>query len=279
MKTFTQQEGVARVESVAKTLHKNNTAIASDLSDQYAPVSTKIVLAPFFNNGWTTKSRMHNFNKKGIGKEKLTLTHPDFLYPNGDQLTVECLNSNDGTGALVLMGGYGRIACSNGLIIGDIEGGRFVHRGTTIYEKLENQYEKIVAHLNKIKQSVEVLKSTELTEEQLDRCITTIAKRVFEKDTKKYKVTANIAKYSLNRLKRVRREEDKGKDAFTLLNVVQENIVRNGNLYANITTLNKETNEVSTDLKEKRRMESSMSSIAMNKLISEVFLSEVKNVA
>jgi len=90
MKTFTQE------------LHKNNTVIASDLSDQYAPVSTKIVLAPFFNNGWTTKSRMHNFNKEGIGKEKLTLTHPDFLYPNGDQLTVECLNSNNGMGALVL---------------------------------------------------------------------------------------------------------------------------------------------------------------------------------
>jgi len=263
MKTFTQE------------LHKSNTNVADILSDQYAPVSTKIVLAPFFNNGWTVKNRMNNFNKEGIGKEKLTLTHPEFLYPNGDQLTVECLNSNNGMGALVLMGGYGRVVCSNGLIIGDIEGGRFVHRGTTIYEKLENQYERIVAHLNKIKQSVETLKSTELTEEQLDRCISTIAKRVFEKDTKKFKVTAEIAQSSLNRLKRVRREADKGKDAFTLLNVVQENIVRKGLLYVATTTYDKETNEITTGVKEKRRMESSMSSIAMNKLISEVFLSEV----
>jgi len=267
MKTFTQE------------LHVNNTNVADNLSDKYAPVSTKIVLAPFFNNGWTTKSRMHNFNKHGIGKEKLTLTHPDFLYPNGDQLTVECLNSNNGTGALVLMGGYGRVVCSNGLIIGDIEGGRFVHRGTTIYEKLENQYEKIVAHLNKIKQSVETLKSTELTEEQLDRCIETIAKRVFEKDTKKYKVTAEVGYSCLRALKRVRRLDDKSKDAFTLLNVVQENIVRNGSLWANTTTVNKETNEVVTEIKSKNKMETSMSSIAMNKLISEVFLSEVKNVA
>ena len=262
-----------------KQLHTNNTNVADNLSEQYAPVSTKIVLAPFFNNGWTTKSRMHNFNKQGIGKEKITLVHPDFLYPNGDQLTVECLNSNNGMGALVLMGGYGRIACSNGLIIGDIEGGRFVHRGTTIYEKLENQYERIVAHLNKIKASVEVLKSTELTEEQLDRCIATIAKRVFEKDTKKFKVTASVSAGSLRQLKRVRREADKGNDAFTLLNVVQENIVRKGFLWANTTTVNKETNEVVTDTKSKNRMESSMSSIAMKKLISEVFLSEVKNVA
>ena len=263
----------------AKTLHTNNTVVAEHLSEQYAPVSTRIVLAPFFNNGWTVKSRMHNFNREGLGKEKITLVHPDFLYPNGDQLTVEFLNSNHGGNAIILMGGYGRIACSNGLIIGDIVGGRFIHRGTSVYERLENQYDKIVAHLNSIKKSVEVLKSTELTEEQLDKIIGTIAKKVFEKDTKKFEVKANISPSSLRQLKRVRREADNGKDAFTLLNVVQENIVRKGLLWASTTTVNKETNEVTTDTKSRNRMESSMASIAMNKLISEVFLSEVGEVA
>ena len=183
--------------NLTKQLHTNNTTIAEGLSDKYAPVSTKIVLAPFYNNGWTTKSRVNSFNRNGIGKEHLTLTHPDFLYPNGDQLTIECLNSNNGLGALMLMGGYGRVVCSNGLIIGDVEGGRFVHRGTSIYEKIEDQYDTIIGHLDKIKKSVEVLKESTLTEDQLDVVIGNIAKRVFERDTKKFNTVADIAVSSL----------------------------------------------------------------------------------
>lgn len=265
--------------NLTQQLHKNNTVVSKEVSDKYAPVSTKIVLAPFYNNGWTTKSRINSFNKEGIGKEAITLVHPDFLYSNGDQLTIECLNSNNGKGALMLMGGYGRIVCSNGLIVGDIEGGRFVHRGTSIYERLENQYDKIVAHLNTIKQDIDLLKSVELTEEQLDNTISLLAKRVFEKDTKKSKVTADIAVSSLRQLKRVRREEDKGKDAFTLLNVIQENVIRRGMLWANTTTLDKETQTVTTDVKSKTRSENTMRSVEMNKLISQVFLETVKEVA
>jgi hypothetical protein len=265
--------------NLTKTLHENNTVKADYLSDQYAPVSTKIVLAPFFNNGWTVERSRKTLNKNGVGKEHITLSHPDFLYPSGDKLTVECLNSNDGSKALRLMGGYCRLVCENGLIIGDLEGGRFVHRGTAIYERIEETYDKIVAHLKTIAVEVETLKSVELSEEQVDKAIDLITSKVFEKDTKKYKVTADISPNSLRWLKRVRREADRGKDAFTLLNVIQENIVRKGHLWANVTTLNKETNEVTVDTKSKNRMESSMSSIEMNKIISKSFLEVVKEVA
>ena len=114
-----------------------------------------------------------------------------------------------------------------------------------------------------------------MTEDQLDKVIGNIAKRVFERDGKKFSTVANISLSSLRTIKRVRRSEDQGKDAFTLLNVVQENIVRKGLLWAATTTTNKETQEVTTETKSKNRMENSMASIAMNKIISEEFLKGV----
>lgn len=269
--------------NITSTLHKNSTPIASNLSDKYAPVNTNILLAPFFNKGWTTKSHvrpMKNSEGYRIGKEQITLTHPDFVYSNGDHLTVECLNSNNGGNALMLMGGYGRIACSNGLIIGDIEGGRFIHRGTSIYEKLENQYEDIVAKLGDMRKDIILLENTEFDMEMSQKAVRLIVANTFERDTKKFKSVAEISDRQINRLLRVRRKADNKHDAFSVLNVVQENIVRVGHLYnVRVTTLDKTTNETTVAVKGKASSENKVASIKMNKTITNAFISVAREVA
>jgi len=253
-----------------ETLHKLN-AITGNVSKKYSPVNTEILLKPFIDNGWYKVKHLKSIG--GIGKEKITLNHANYIYSNGDSLSVECLNSNDGSGALVLMGGYGRVVCSNGLIIGDIEGARFVHRGSMIYEKLENQYEKIVAHLDKLKSNVIKLQSTELTNEQFNVGVLNVVKAIFEKDTKKYtKTIDNVPNNVMARLKYIHRNEDKGLDAFTRLNVLQENIIRHGQLGAYVTTLDKETGCETKLFKTKRPCENKISSVSLNKTITECFL-------
>ena len=256
-----------------ETMHKNNTTVADGLSKKYAPVNTELLLTPFFDKGWTIKK--HIKPSGGIGKELLTLTHNDYMYSNGDHLTVECLNSNNGNNALILMGGYGRIACSNGLIIGDVEGGRFIHRGTSIYTRLENQYENIVAHLNRMKQDIVRLQGTTLSNDQVNNAVYNVLKMVFERDTKKYSSMVDVSTYDINRLLRVRRETDRSRDAFTVLNVVQENVIRRGLLGTNVTTINKETQQVERKYTTKSACEQSTNSVALNKIISECFLREV----
>ena len=255
--------------------HKSNTVVSESLSDKYAPVNTKLLLAPFFNQGWELKYGQRYLNKKGIGSEKLTLIHPAYLYSNGDQLTIECINSNDGSTALMLYGGYGRVVCSNGLVIGELEGGRFVHRGTKIYSKIEHQYDTILGHLNVLKSNVDRLKSVIFTDQQVNNAIRNIGKEIYNKDTKKYLVESNVTALSIDRLKRVRREGDKGKDGFTLLNIVQENIIRRGLLVSEVHTLNKETNERDTTRKYLHGSEDKLSSVKLNNIISKAFLQEV----
>jgi hypothetical protein len=256
-------------------LHKATTTVAEHLSDKYAPINTHLVLAPFFENGWEVSRKREYLNRKGIGTQHYVLTHPDFLYPNGDNLTVEALNSNDGSKALMLMGGYGRVVCSNGLVIGDIESGRFIHRGTSIYEKLENKYDEIIGHLTKIKADVELLKNTTYTEEMIEQAVTNICLEVFGGETKKYSRQVIVSPRLFRAVTRIRREGDMGKDLFTALNVVQENIIRRGGLWVTVTTTNKETGEKTTEVKGKNASENRLSSVRLNKIISQSFLKVV----
>lgn len=254
-----------------ETLHKQNTVISEGLSKEYAPVSTELLLKPFFDDGWFIKRH----KTKGLSKEHIVLKHHDYVYPNGDYLTVELVNSRDGSAALNFFGGYGRLVCNNGLYIGDLEHGRFIHRGTSIYERLENKYEKIVAHLDSIKNDVIALQNAYLTEEKVHNALYGIYRDVFEKDTKKYESIVNPTTYDLTRLLNVRRLEDKAQDAFTVMNVVQENIIRYGKLGAYVTTTNKETKEVERVYREKRPSENGLGSIKLNKIITNNFLKAV----
>jgi len=255
-----------------ETLHKQNTVVSETLSKEYAPVSTELLLKPFFDRGWNVKKHI---GKSGLGKEQITLKHLDYVYPNGDYLTIECVNSRDGSAALNLLGGYGRLVCQNGLVIGDLEHGRFIHRGTKIYERLENKYDQIVAHLDSIKETVDKLKSTKLSQEQRHNAILGIFKDVFEKDTKKYQSIVDVSAYDVRVLEKVRRDADLKADAFTQMNVVQENIIRYGLLGCNVTTTNKETNAVERRFTEKRPMENGLNALKMNKIITNNFLKVV----
>ena len=262
--------------NLLQTLHKNNTTYDQSLSDQYAPVSTDLLLRPFFDKGWYVHKHIKQHNKQGLGKEQITLRNNDYMYNNGDFLTIECLNTNNGTGALMLMGGYGRIVCANGLVIGDIEHGRFVHRGTSIYQKLNNKYDEIVAHLDSLKFNIDKLKKKDLDKETTERIIYNIANRIFNREGKKHKVEVkNITEYTMRQLRKPRRQADFFFDAFTRMNVVQENIIRRGLLWANVEKTNKETSEVELTTMSKHRSENKLSSVQLNKIITEEFIKGV----
>ena len=253
-----------------KEFHSRNVTLGTGLSDQYAPVDTKILLTPFLNKGWTVNG---NTKLDSKGKHLIELIHEDYKYHNGDSLNIQCLNSYDGSSALMLMGGYGRIACSNGLILGDIEGGRFVHRGLKIYDKIEHSYETIIAHLDEMKDRVAKLKGLEVPEHQQNLVTHAVLKAMYEKETKKYKTEiVNIRDNTVRRLNHTRRDADLGTDAFTRLNVLQENIIRFGVSRLMVKTTNKETNTSEINYVRKGGNENKLDSIKMNKIISDEYL-------
>lgn len=258
-----------KLNHVTKTTGK----IATHLSDKYAPVSTEILIQPFLNKGWKVVNNIHNKKKS---KDWLTLEHEAFKVGN-DNIRIEVTNSYDGSTALNIMGGIGRLVCSNGLVVGtDFETFRFIHKGDKIYEKLENAYEKIVAKLEELKNKVELLNSTTIGQDQAVNHVRNIYKKMIESDGVKKKVElVSIPQDTLALTLQAHRDADKGNDAYTVLNVIQENIVRNGVFSAIVEETDKETGEKTQRLIRKRPSEFKLSSLRTNNLITGEFLQAV----
>jgi len=261
-----------------KELSKGN--IASHVSEQYSPVNTQLFLQPFLERGWKVVKTQNSTSKKTgtIHRELVSLHHDDFISSHGN-IELKVVNSYDARSSLKIYAGIHRLVCSNGLVM-MVEGEqfRFVHRGEAIYEKLDNAYDRIVAYLDTVKLRTEKLENTTLDDTQLDNIITNIARKVFEKDTdKENRTILSINPYTLKNIKRVRRNADKGTDAFTLLNVIQENITRKGDLSAMVSITNKETKETRIEHKSKNRTENRnfVNDIKLNQIIVEEFLKEV----
>jgi hypothetical protein len=109
--------------------------------------------------------------------------------------------------------------CANGLIAGDSVGQpvRIKHVGKNIYEELERGVDKIVAQLDKLDQEISAMKAKELSpSEVLAFQAEALKLRLGDKE----KVLSS--NFSINR------PEDKPTDLFTVMNVIQEGLIRGG---------------------------------------------------
>jgi hypothetical protein len=164
--------------------------------------------------------------------------------------------------------------CSNGLVVGsDFETFRFIHRGVSIYEKLEDAYEKIVAKLESIQEKFDKLNNISPLDSQINEVLGNIYRKLIESDGEKRTVKLlSISGDTVNNTLIVHRDADKGLDAFTRLNVVQENIVRNGVFEALVEVTDKETGEKVTRTLTKKPSEGKLSSLKINDVITTEFL-------
>ena len=72
------------------------------------------------------------------------------------------------------------MVCSNGMVIGDMDSFKFVHKGEKIYQNIEKSYDKIVAKISEVKNKVDRLKNTILPQSEVQNILNTIAKKTFE---------------------------------------------------------------------------------------------------
>lgn len=248
--------------------------ISDKLSNKYAPVNTELLIQPFVDKGWYAVKTVKN---KHNTKDWVTLEHDDFRFLNGDTVRIEVRNSYDGSSSLMLMGGIGRIVCSNGLVIGtDFESFRFRHSGTRIYTELENAYEKIVAKLHQLKEKVNALNNIYLSPVERIRVLNNIYSRVVSSNGDKVKTELTLVPNNvIDDTFKAHRIEDEGLDAWSMLNVVQENIVRHGVFECIVTNTDKESGVTEKVRKTKRGSEGKLSSLELNKIISDEFLKVV----
>jgi hypothetical protein len=129
------------------------------------------------------------------------------------------INSHDGTTSYQMMAGIYRLACTNGLIVGDnYESYKINHKGNIKDNIIEAAY-KVVSELELIKNNMNEMKGINLNP---------LEKEIFAESALMLKYEESEFPIESRALLSRRRFEDNKNDLWTTFNMVQENIIKGG---------------------------------------------------
>jgi len=192
------------------------------LSDKYKLAKTSDMVKRIEELGF----KMDNFvamkvrkkERQGYQKHRAVFTSPLLKATSDGVPQLLLTNSHDGSSSVVLQLGFFRFICSNGLVVGSniIEPVRVRHSGNDFDERLIAAINYIVAQAHKLTESIDKLKATKLTDAEI---------LAFQREALQKRLgDVKIESFSMP----VHRAEDKANDLFTVMNVVQENLIRGG---------------------------------------------------
>jgi hypothetical protein len=193
------------------------------LSEKYKLAKTSEIVKRIEGLGFTMDKfvamKVKKKERQGFQKHRAIFTSPLMKATIDGVPQLLLTNSHDGTSSVVLQLGFFRTVCSNGLVVGSnlIEPVRIRHSGNDFDDRLIVAINFIVAQAEKLTESIEKLKGKMLSGAEI---------RAFQREALQNRLGADvkIEDFYLP----VNREEDKAQDLFTVMNVVQENLIRGG---------------------------------------------------
>jgi hypothetical protein len=192
------------------------------LTDKYKLAKTRDIVDRIVSLGFTLDKFVANKTRKkerqGFQKHRAIFTSP-LMKATADGIPQLLLtNSHDGTSCIELRLGFFRMVCANGLVIGTslVPEIRLRHTGADLDDRLIAAIDNIVAQAPKLTDSIDKMKSTILTQAE----ITAFQREALQKRLG----DAKIESFSVPS----HRVEDNASDLFTVMNVVQENLIRGG---------------------------------------------------
>jgi hypothetical protein len=201
---------------------------SEEVSKHYTHIPTTKVINDMESLGWgvveckEVKARKNS--TKGFQKHLVIFRNPDVVIhgENNDTVYPQILltNSHDGKNAFQFTAGLFRMICENGLIVETetFESVKMRHMGYTFSELQEN-IRGMVEQLPLTVESMNKMKETELSQEvALDFAKNALLARFTEKEMKRIKI-------DITQLLQPVRSEDKGKDLWSIFNVVQERVI------------------------------------------------------
>ena len=209
---------IEQIRSLAPSVF--TTEKAKHLSDKYIQTPTIKVVEDLMNLGWevTKVQEVKSRKYKGFQKHLLVFQNPSIVIKgaNGDDSFPQILltNSHDGKAAFNFRVGIFRLVCSNGLVISDADFGVMSIRHLNYtFESLQAKVAEMITKLPGLVQKINLFKSKELTEVQMND----FATKASQLRTKK---TVNIMDVLTPT-----RTEDQGNDLWVVFNRVQEKIL------------------------------------------------------
>jgi len=203
-----------------------------DVSDKYHFIPTIDVINEIKKNNWypvsVSEASVRDIEKEGYQQHLVKFRHfDDLLHPQDNAVELLLFNSHDRSKSFTISAGIYRFVCSNGLVIADsvFESYKIKHLGDR-----ENDVATAVASITAIKpklmEKIERLESIELTQLEKESFARSAIPLRFDKHLQVDHTDLLIP----------HREEDDKKDIYTVLNILNENLLR-----GNIAGFNKNT--------------------------------------
>ena len=193
---------------------------APHLTDKYIQTPTSRVVEDLMNLGWeVTKAQEVKSRKyKGFQKHLIVFRNPDIMIKgeNGDDSFPQILltNSHDGKAAFNFRVGIFRLVCSNGLVISDADFNNVSIRHINYtFETLQSKIGEVIAKLPNLVQKINLFKSTQLTETQMQD----FATKAMQLRTKQ--------RVNIMDVLNADRPQDAGTDLWVVFNRVQEKLL------------------------------------------------------
>ena len=192
-------------------------------SDRYTYIPTIDVLNGLRREGFqpfmVAQSRSRIEGKSDFTKHMIRLRQPGDLALNQEFFEIILINSHDGTSSYQMLDGVFRLACTNGMVVGDTQQDiRVPHRGNIAENVIEAAY-SILDNFENVQNSMQIMKETPLALPEA---------RAFAEAALALKYDENAAPIEPRQLLSARRYEDQKNDLWTTFNRVQENLLKGG---------------------------------------------------
>jgi len=203
-----------------------------DVSDKYHFIPTIEVIEEIKSHHWypvsVSQASVRDMNKEGYQQHCVRFRHfEDLLSPKENAVELLLFNSHDRTKSFSISAGIFRFVCANGLVLSDsvYESYKIKHLGDRDND-VANAVTKITAIKQKLMEKIDTLASIKLSQ---------LEKESFAKLAIPLRFEEHL-EVDHRDLLLPHREEDHKDDLYTVLNIIQENLIR-----GNISGLNKES--------------------------------------
>jgi len=194
-------------------------------TDRYTHIPTSVVVEDLMKLGWEPTTAKQVKARKNVGYQKhlITFRNPDIMIRGNEgddvQPTVLLTNSHDGKNAFNFQVGLIRFVCENGLVVSDEDYAnvQIRHVGYS-FEELQTKINDVIAKLPNLVEKINVFKSTELSNEQVNEFALKAAQLRFNDEISDTYV-------DIDGLLNIDRVEDEGNNLWSVFNRVQEKLI------------------------------------------------------
>lgn len=202
------------------------TKPADHMSDRYSFVPTVELVQNFQKLGWyPVKAQERKSKKDGeYAKHMIRFAPANSKLEKGGLIPeIIVLNSHNGTSQLRVSLGIFRVVCSNGLVIADTSFADFFQKHINVnLEALKELILNVIEEFNKVYSKIEESKKVILNGKQQLAFAEKVVEMVWNEKADRYEAKELI---------KTVRPEDNENDLFTVMNVIQEHIMKGGVAY------------------------------------------------